>query len=364
MAANVTGDANPATLLRTYFDKALMARLEKELIWKDLVQEKVVPMNSGRVVAFHRIQNLRLSVVGITQTFGSAHSTVSGLLKGKTYIVDEVTAGLSTYGDDLEISELLMITSEPNPIPELQDIFFYNAAASIDQKLAFSMSGIQGETASGTVPSANYNDATVSVSVVWGDASATLTEATLDADIPTHRIAAETFNRAYANLRNDQVPFHRRFPGRYAAVISPGQASDLRLDGTFQEIALKGFKAGENKFEMAKVGDVFGCAVMESALTSASAGTVDGTNDQIHRGVVFSDIYYYNVAHSKGVGRPRVNFIPPSPSAADPMGNNGYMSWKHYWAGTVVNPLAGEIVKTATTVIRGTAGYDDVFAAD
>lgn len=360
MAANLTSSTNPAQLLRTYFDRQLMDRLEKDLIAKDLVNAKVVPANSGNVIAFHRIQNMPLQTVGITQTFGSAHSSVSGLLKGLTYVVDEVTATLAQFGADMQLSEQLIMTSEPNPIPELTDIFLYNAAATLDQKLLWHMTGVSSAiTGSGTPGTADYNDATLSVSVVWGDASATLTEATLDADNPTHLISAESFNTCFGRLRRESAPFHPRFPGRYAAIISPGQATNLRLDGTFQEIALKGTNRGENKFESAMVGDVFGCRVLESAHVAAAAGTVDATNDQIHRAIVFGNGYYYNVSHAQGIGRPKVNFLPPTVSPADPYGNIGILSWKLYWAGAVVNPLCGVILKTATTNVASSTGYDN-----
>ena len=371
MASINTGETEAATLLRTHFDTELMERLKKELIFKDLVNDKVVPNNRGKTVAFHRIQGLPLTPVGLSagivdgEAFGNAHSSISstaGSLRGLTYVTDEVTATLNIYGADMSLTELLMLTSEPNPLPELMDIFLVQASATMDQKIGWGLSGNTTNAASATVPSATYNAASVSVTTVWGDGSATLTEATLDADNPTHLIAAETFNTCRRLLRTYSVPYHNRVPGGYVGVISPGQAGNLRLDGTFQEIALKGFKMGESKFENAEVGKVFGIQVLESPHVSYSAGTVDATNDEIHRAPVWGNGYFYNVSHAKGIGRPRVNFIAPSPSAADVYGNNGFISWKYYWAGTVVNPLNGVIIKTATTGLHPSTGRDNAAA--
>src|SRR3990167_2914031 len=236
MASINTGTANASVLLRTHFDAALMDRLKKDLIFKDLVNEKVFPAGKGMTIAFHRIQAMKLAPVGLSagivdgQAFGNAHPSIhatAGQLRGLTYAVDEVTTTLNIYGEDLSITELLMMTSEPNPVPELMDIFTTAAAATIDQKLACGLSGNTSYAAS----------ATVSVSTVWGDGSQTLTEATLDADNPVHTISVESFNQARRLLRTYNVPYHKRAPGGYISVISPGQAANLRLDGTFQDIA-------------------------------------------------------------------------------------------------------------------------------
>lgn len=363
-----TGTANASDLLRTHFDAALMERLKKDLIFKDLVNDRVFPANRGKTVAFHRIQAMKLAPVGLSagivdgEAFGNAHPSIhatAGQLRGLTYVVDEVTATLNVYGEDMSITEMLMMTSEPNPVPELMDIFSTAAAATIDQKIAWGLSGNTSNAASATAPSANYNDATQAVAVVWGDGSQTLTEASLDADNPVHLIAAESFNQVRRLLRTYNVTPHPRVPGGYVSVISPGQAANLRMDGTFQEIALKGYKMGESKFKNAEVGKVFGVMVLESPHVSYSVGTIDATNDEIHRAPCFGNGYYYSVSHAKGVGVPHVNFIPPSPSAADMYGLNGFISWKMYWAGAVVNPLAGVIIKSATTGLHPSVGYDN-----
>jgi len=329
-----------------------------------------LPANSGRTVVFSRIQNLQLQPAGLSGTaqageaFGSAHPLIhatAGQLKQDTYQVDQIPATLNIYGNDLQLTELLMLTSEPNPVPELMEAFTYNGAATLNQKAINLMTGdsANGDTLSTTVPSIDYNGASPSVTVVWGDGSSTLTEVTLDADIPTHLLAAESFNQASFNLRNNSVKTHRTTPGRYASLISPGMAANLRVDGTFQEIALKGHLKGENKFEAATVGDVFGCRVMESAQFGFSAATIDSTNDENHYGITLGKDYAFKVSHARGVGRPRVTFIPPKPSAADVYGNNGYLSWKAYFAGIVTNPLAGIIHKVSTTNTRTTASGDD-----
>lgn len=367
MAAVNTGTANASQLLRTAFQKMLEARLEKDLIFADLVDKRELPANVGNVLAFHRIQNLQIAPRGLSggdaagQGFGSPHPSIhatAGQLRGLTYIVDEVTATLDIFGADLEITEQMMMTSEPNPVPELMDIFTYTAAATLDKKIGFGVAQLNNTASDSAVPSADYNDSTRSVSVVWGDGTATLTEPTLDASNPTHRIAAESFNRAYSILRRESAPFHPRAGGGYVSVIGPGAAADLRMDGTFQEIALKGFKMGESKFEQASIGKVFGCLVLESPHVAGDSGTVNAATDWIFRNACWGRGYYVSINHAKGGGRPRVTFIPPTPSAGDVYGNIAFLVWKMYWAGRVVNPQCGVILKNVGTVGQDIAGYD------
>src|SRR5574338_668620 len=320
MAINISTTPDAATLLRTHFQLELEQMAEKELIWKDLMVAKVLPANRGLTIAFHRIQHIPYQVTAITETFGSAHSTISGLLKGSSYIVDEVTATIAPFGNDLTLTELLAMTSEPNPISTLSKRMFYNAAATMDQKVALLATSHSSTTWSTTAPSANYNNATLSVPVVWGDGSSTLTDITLDSAIPTHRLAAESFNKAYYTLRRESAPYHpKALVKKYVGIISPGGAADLRQDGTFQEIALRGTKFGEQKFEDASLGDVFGVMVLESPNTPDYAGSIT-SGDRLNHGLVFGDDYFGNVSHAEGVGKPKVNLIPATPSPADPYG--------------------------------------------
>lgn len=325
---------------------------------------RAAPANSGNTIQFHRIQPVAKQTIGITQTFGSAHSSVSSLLKGETWTVDTVDVSFTLIGNDLQISEQALMTAEPNPMPEVTDMFLYNGSDTIDQKIInimVSSASASGETQSGTVPSITYGGSSRSVTVVWGDGSSTLTEATLDADIPTHRIAAESFNTAAFNLKNNKVPYHDKLGGKWAALIAPGQSADLRLDGTFQEIALKGDKMGEAKFENASIGNVFGFKVMEAHnVAVGTPGTIDSTNDDIYRAPLFGRGYCAKVSHTKGIGKPRIAWIPPKPSAADPYGNNGYLTWKAYFAAVVVNPASGVILKTVSTNQAPSWAGDDV----
>ena len=355
-----TASAGPAALLRNYWNQELLRLLESELLASDLAESQVIAANSGKVIEFHRISNFPKQATGVTQIIGVWDRATSGQLKGSSFTVDSVVYSLELLTNDLSLSEMAIMCAEPNPLPALTEEFLYNAKDTIDQRMINKMVGNVGSTQNSTASSVSYGGASVSVTSVWGDGSQTLTEATLDADNPSHRIAAETFNSAYTQLRiNKAKP---RDGSIYDCLISPEIAGDLRLDGTFQDIALKGMNRGEDKFEKASIGNVFGVRVMEDQNVSVGLlGTIDTTNDYIIRCPVIGRGFIKRISHAKGIGVPRVNYIPPGQvDKADPYGLQGIMTWKVYDTdGGILNPLAGLVIRVATIRARSTAGYDD-----
>ncbi len=349
----------PEQILRNYWKQQLLGILRKELMATDLCEKQVIPANSGTVIEFHRINSFPKQVAGVSQFLGFASF---GDLKGRSFTVDTVVYPLQLLTNDLVMSEQAIMTAEPNPIPTLSERFLYNAKDTLDQRAINVMVSNLGTTNSATVPNVTYFGASTSVAVTWGDGSQTLTEATLDADNPSHRIAAETFNDAYTGLRSRSA--RPRMGGSrkaYDCLISPEVAGDLRTDATFQDIALKGDQRGEDKFEKAMIGEVFGIRVIEDENVSVNfPGTVD-TNDQIVRCPVVGEGYVACISHAKGRGTPQVNFIPPGKTdKSDPYGLAGIMTWKMYTAnGGVLNPLAGQIIKVATTRAKNTAQDDN-----
>ena len=359
MAELTSASAGPAALLRDHFQDILDSYLENRLLAADLMDSQVFPANRGTTVEFHRLNTLPKQLTGISEAFGSAHSSVSGLLKGEAFTIDNISTALQLIGNDLEITEFALMTAEPNPVPALSRLFLYNAADTLDQIYVNGMvSDTQtGTTQTSTTPGGDWNGSSDNVNEVWGDGSATLTEATLDADITSHKLAAETFNTAYGTLADQGGEF--RSGNLYDCLIDPLGAADLRTDATYQEIALTGTKRGEDKFERAMLGEVFGTRVMVSQNVNVNEVGVVDANDTIIRSPYVSTGYASRISHAKGVGKPRVRFIPPAPSHADPYGNVGIFAWKSYFAMTVTHVGKGLVLKYATTRNKNVVQADD-----
>jgi N4-gp56 family major capsid protein len=349
----------PEQILRNYWQDRLLDILENQLMAGDLCDTQVIPANSGAVIEFHRINSFPKQVAGVTEQQG--YLTNTGM-KGQSFTVDSVVYGLALLTNDLRLTEKAIMTAEPNPVPTLTDRFLYNAKDTLDQRYINIMVCNLGTTNSATAPSVTYFGASTSVAVTWGDGSQTLTEATLDANNPSHRIAAETFNSAYTGLKSRSARPRGGSPRKaFDCLIGPEIAGDLRTDATFQDIALRGVQRGEDKFEQAMIGEVFGVRVIEDENVSVNfPGTVN-TSDQIIRCPVVGEGYVARISHAKGIGVPQVNFIPPNkPDHADPHGLVGILTWKVYTGtGGVLNPFAGQIIKVATTRAKSTAQDDD-----
>lgn len=369
MAVNVTTGTGPAKLIRNYFQDILDEYLENTLLAADLMESYVLPANVGTTVLFKRLGTFNKQPVGLSggsaipglgEAFAAYGGGTGAQLRATSFTIDDARATINLIGNDLPISELDVMSSEPNPVPELSRGFLYNAADTLDYVYINSMvcSSVNGATQTSTVPGGEVSGSSVNVSVVWGDGSATLTEPTLDADIPSHRIAAESFNTAEATLRAQSAK--PKGDGLFHALIAPQSAGDLRVDGTFQDIALKGTRRGEDKFERATIGEVFGCRVMVSEnVNVGAAGTVDATNDTIIRAPICGREYAKRISHAKGVGKPSVRWLPPAHSSADVYGLLGFLVWKAYFACVVTHPLNGLVLKTVTTRLRSTASADD-----
>jgi len=60
--------------------------------------------------------------------------------------------------------------------------------------------------------------------------------------------------------------------------VPPEISGDLRTDATFQDIALKGTQRGEDKFEQAMVGNVFGIDTQAAGTGTTRAISIGGAN--------------------------------------------------------------------------------------
>src|SRR5262245_43493584 len=150
MAVLTTSAGGPQGLLRNYWQQRLLDILKNTLLAADLMDQQVIPANSGRVIEFRRINSFSKQMTGISSFLG--YATFAGL-KGRSFTVDSVVYPLTLLGNDLEMDELSIIAGEPNPIATLTDRFLYNAADSLDQACINILVSNDGNTQSATAPS-------------------------------------------------------------------------------------------------------------------------------------------------------------------------------------------------------------------
>src|SRR3990167_2499680 len=158
MAVLTATTGGPQGLLRNYWKQQLEDYLKNELLAGDLMEQQVIPANSGRVIEFRRINSFSKQMTGISFFLG--YATFGGL-KGRSFNVDSVVYNLDLIGNDLQLEERAIICGEPNPIPALTERFLYNAKDTLDQYLINIMVNNDGNTTSATAPSVTYFGASV-----------------------------------------------------------------------------------------------------------------------------------------------------------------------------------------------------------
>ncbi|KKK64550.1 hypothetical protein LCGC14_2983040, partial [marine sediment metagenome] len=56
-----------------------------------------------------------------------------GGLKGQSFLIDTVVYGLDLITNSVVLTERVIMTNEPNPLPTLTDRLLYNAKDTLDQ---------------------------------------------------------------------------------------------------------------------------------------------------------------------------------------------------------------------------------------
>jgi hypothetical protein len=102
---NQTTSTGPAGILRNYWKEQLLDILENELMAADLLDEQVIPANSGNVIEFHRINSFAKQIRGVSEWQGY----LTPGPKGQSFAVDSIVYGLDLLTNDLEITEKAML---------------------------------------------------------------------------------------------------------------------------------------------------------------------------------------------------------------------------------------------------------------
>lgn len=78
--------------------------------------------------------------------------------------------------------------------------------------------------------------------------------------------------------------------------------------------------------------------------------STSGTNADVYPLTIVTRDYYAVCPLSKGSIKPMV-LNPGTPSKSDPLGQRGYVSWKTYWAGVILNEAWGATIEVAAAAL-------------
>lgn len=234
--------------MKTFYDKTLITLAGANLIHEQFGQKRPIPKNGGKTIEFRRFSKLPKALKAITE--GVTPS-------GNKLNVSAVTASVDQYGDYIEQTDMLELTSIDNTIVEATKELASQAGLTLDTV-------VRNELVGGTnvmYASKNVNGA--------------LTEVENREDITKDcKLTVKDVFRAAAELKAVNAP---KIDGSYVAIIHPYVAFDLMQDAKEQWLGIQKYANPENILR-GEIGTLGGVRFVESTEAKIFAPVVIADN--------------------------------------------------------------------------------------
>lgn len=321
------GDISPRTA--AYAAAEMLKRAQPYLILQQGAQSRPIPRNATQTIKFRRYEALPLALTPLTEGVTPA---------GTPLTFSDVSFTLSQYGDFVPLTDVIADTHEDPIFKETQQLI--------------------GEQAAQTVESVLYGLLKSGTNVVYANGAtrdAVNTELTLGMQRKMTR-ALKRQNARYITRKMDStVKFNTvNVAPAFLAYVHPDLESTIRGLAGFKDIVDYG-SMPTYEFEIGSVEDVryIRSTVIESI--PDGGGAYAGAYTTISTSGVKSDVYpilmaaadSYAVTPLKGENAitPMV-LNPNTPREGDPLGQRGYVSWKTWFTGGILNDawfIRGEV---------------------
>ncbi len=230
--------SNPDTLsaeMKTFYDKTLITLAGASLIHEQFGQKRPIPKNGGKTIEFRKFSRLPKALTPITEGVTPA---------GNKLNVSAVSCTVDQYGDYIEQTDMLELTSVDNTIVEATKELAAQAGLTLDTV-------VRNELIGGTnvmyVPEVDENG--------------TETEILSRTDITSKsRLRVKDVFKAAAQLKAVNAP---KINGSYVAIIHPYVAYDLMQDAKEQWIGIQKY-ADPEKILKGEIGTLGGVRFVES----------------------------------------------------------------------------------------------------
>lgn len=226
---SVTDSTALSPEMKTFYDKTLITLAGANLIHEQFGQKRPIPANGGKTIEFRRFSKLPKATKPITEGVTPTGSKLS---------VSAVSCTVDQYGDYIEQTDMLELTSVDNTIVEATKELASQAGLTLDTV-------VRNELIGGT-------------NVMYAPlvSGGTETETESRADITSDcRLRVKDVFRAAAELKAVNAP---KIDGSYVAIIHPYTAYDLMQDAKEQWIGINKYANPENilKGEIGMLGGV------------------------------------------------------------------------------------------------------------
>lgn len=229
---------NPDALsaeMKTFYDKTLITLAGASLIHEQFGQKRPIPKNGGKTIEFRKFSRLPKALTPITEGVTPA---------GNKLNVSAVSCTVDQYGDYIEQTDMLELTSVDNTIVEATKELAAQAGLTLDTV-------VRNELVGGT-------------NVMYApkvDENGNETEILSRSDItPESRLRVKDVFKAAAQLKAVNAP---KINGSYVAIVHPYVAYDLMQDAKEQWIGIQKY-ADPEKILKGEIGTLGGVRFVES----------------------------------------------------------------------------------------------------
>lgn len=221
--------------MKTFYDKTLIELATPNLVHMQFGQKRPIPANGGRTVEFRRMKPLAKNLNTITE----------GITPGGTKMtVVPLTATLNQYGDYIEQTDLIEMTSIDNTVIEATKLLADQAGRTIDTI-------VRDVLQTGT--NVNYCS-----SLVDGEYIPVTSRGSLDENA---KLRVVDVFKAAAQLKAVNAP---TIDGKYVAIIHPHVAFDLMQEAGDAWVDIKKY-AEPDKILNGELGTLGGVRFVESS---------------------------------------------------------------------------------------------------
>ncbi len=231
---NATTSESLSSEMKTFYDKTLITLASPYLVHDQFGQKRDIPKNGGKIIEFRKFSSLAKTLTPLTEGVTPT---------GKQLNVSTVTATVEQYGDFIEQTDLLELTSVDNTIVEATKLLAAQAGLTMDTI-------VRNEIIGGT-------NVMYCPKVVDGVETTVISRSGID---KTALLRVKDVFKAAARLKAMNAP---KIDGYYVGIIHPYVAYDLMQEAGNQWIDVQKYTTPENMLK-GEIGCIGGVRFVES----------------------------------------------------------------------------------------------------
>jgi len=298
--------------VNNFYDRVMLARALPFLVHTWFGQVRDIPTNNSNIIKFRRYNALAVSTTALTP--GTTPSTAS-------LSSTNVTATLAQYGNVIETSDELLLTTLDPYTTEIMELLGENAGQTLDQVCRDTL--VTGTS----VQYASSATSRVTVSAAMKLSAAEVREAVRTLK---NNNARKITSMISPNPNVDTVPVNSAF----VALVHPNTVYDLKSDASF--VPVENYPSQTNTMQ-GEVGKLDEVRFVETTYAKVFTGAGDAGVDVYATLILGADAY--GVTRLAGHAMETIQKELGSAGAADPLNQRSTAAWKAWFTSVILNDL-------------------------